>query len=250
MSELVRINKYLVSCGLGSRRKVEELINIGKIKVNGKITYDLTTQINPDTDEVMFNNSKLKQQERLVYVLMNKPKGYITTKSDEQNRTTVMDIIPSKYKRLGVFPVGRLDKDTEGLLLFTNDGELANHLMHPRYQVPKTYEVRISRPLFVKDRIAIERGIMLDGEKTRPAKIVMLDESNKYLHMTIAEGKKRQIRLTFQSMEYYVKKLKRITLGPLSIGSLPTGEVRLLRSGEVKALKEYLGLTETKESAK
>lgn len=233
-----RINKYLALCGLGSRRKVEEIILQRRITVNGVETFDLACQIDTDRDEVCLDGKRVIPYDRFYYLILNKPKGYITTLQDEQGRPIVMDLIMEKYIRAGVFPVGRLDKDSEGLLILTNDGELANVLTHPNFSVPKEYFVELNKPLDQKIKERIERGVMLYSRKTKPAEIQYLDQSGKQIRMTISEGKKRQIRVIFQNFHYRVKKLKRTAYGPLKLTGIPSGTFRLMRPREISALKK------------
>lgn len=237
----MRINKFLARCGLGSRRKVEELITAGKISVNGTPVADLGRIIDPDKDKVLFNGERLIPV-TFTYLMLNKPKGYVTTLSDEKGRSTVMDLLPDKYLRTGVFPVGRLDKDTEGLLLLTNDGDFAKKLSQPSSHVIKKYFVELDKPAKSEDIAKIQKGIFLHQLKikTRPSRISVIHKSGRLLHITITEGKKRQIRYTFKNFGYKVIKLKRISYGPLELGGLHRGETRQLKSREVKDLLKAL----------
>jgi len=238
----VRINKYLTLCGLGSRRKVEELILAGDVRVNGTVVRDLSTIIDSETDTVKYMGEKLKTIKTSYYLMVNKPKGYITTLSDEKGRITVMTLIPEKYKRSGVVPVGRLDKDTEGLLLFTNDGDLAHKLTGPSFKVKKEYLVQLDKPLEEQDRITIEKGYFVHQikTKTKPAIISVTERSRMYVKVLIVEGKKRQIRYSFKNLGYNVLKLKRTGYGPLSLGRLTKGDYRDLKAAEVKLLKKSI----------
>ena len=235
----VRINKYLTLCGLGSRRKVEELIVAGHIKVNGKTTKDLTTIIDTDTDSVACSGEQLHTIKTVYYLMLNKPKGYITTTSDEKGRVTVMNLLPEKFRRSGVMPIGRLDKDTEGLLLFTNDGDLAHKLTGPSFKVKKEYIVELDKPLEELDRKRIEKGFFVHQvkAKTKPATVTVIEKSGKFVKVLIIEGKKRQIRYSFKNLGYNVLRLKRTGYGPLSLGRLNKGDHRLLKTSEVKLLK-------------
>ena len=190
------LNKYLAQCGLGSRRKVEELITGGKIKINGRKTKILSTTVNPEFDIIEFDGREIHQIANTYYIMMNKPKGYITTLNDEKGRPTVMNLVPEKYKMAGVFPIGRLDKDTEGLLLLTNDGDLAHRLNHAKFKVTKEYLTELNKDLDEKDRIKIEKGVYLHqlDIKTRRAKISFNTANRKFVSIIIDEGKKRQIR--------------------------------------------------------
>lgn len=236
----MRINKYLAKCGMGSRRKVEDIILAGDIKVNGSTVTDLAFLINEEEDTVFYRNKPVKPEGRLFYLILNKPKGYITTISDDLGRPIVMDLIPEKYRRAGVYPVGRLDRDTEGLLLLTNDGDLSYHLCSPKSEVEKEYTVELDRPLDAKDKAKIERGIFIHQLKlkTRRSKILPHPHSETHIQMIISEGKKRQIRYTFKNFGYTVKKLRRGRYGPLTIRGIKRGDFRELKSSELKKLKE------------
>jgi len=238
----IRINKYLALCGLGSRRKVEELILSGKIFLNGNKVTDLSSTIDPDSDVVKMNNITLQPVETFSYLMVNKPVGYITSLSDEKGRSTVMDLLPDKYLREGVFPIGRLDKDTEGLLLFTNDGDFSRTLSHPSSHIQKKYSVQLDKTLDPQDIKKMQKGIFIHQLKikTRPSKIKVVHKSGKLVHMTISEGKKRQIRYTFKKFGYNVEKLKRISYGPLELGGLHRGETRPLKKREIQALLDSL----------
>ena len=237
----MRINKYLAKCGIASRRKSEELIASGQVAVNGKIVTDFAFQISED-DVVMCQNSRISPITRTYYLMLNKPKGYITTLSDERGRSTVMDLIPEKYKRAGIFPVGRLDKDTEGLLLLTNDGALANYLSSPRNKIEKEYLAELDRPLDLNDKKKIEAGVFIHQLmlKTGKSKIEPHPVYANHVSIKISEGKKRQIRYTFKNFNYSVLRLRRTSYGPLSIKGTAKGEVRELRDNEIRKLKAIM----------
>lgn len=233
----MRINQFLSHAGVGSRRKVEEFILEGLVRINGKIVTELSTTLDPDADVVVFKKKRIII-ERYYYLLLNKPKGYITTMDDLQNRPKVIDLIPDRYRLAGVVPVGRLDKDTEGLLLLTNDGEVAYVLTHPKYEVNKEYVVELDRPLEEEAAVKIKKGVFMYGRRTNPAEITYLDDSRKKLRLKIREGKKRQIRITFSKFSYKVKKLKRITFGPLQLKGIHSGSFRVLNHREISVLKK------------
>ena len=237
-----RINKYLSLCGLGSRRKVEELILGGKILINEKKTTDLSTKIDTKTDVVKYNNKVLNPINKYTYLILNKPVGYVTSMDDEKNRPIVMDLIPEKYRKEGIFPVGRLDKDSEGLLLLTNDGDLANKLNRPEYKIPKEYILELDKPLETKEKKIIEKGLFIHQLmlKTRPAKVEVLNDTNHLVKVTLKEGKKRQLRFTFQNMGFKVKKLIRISYGPLNLTGLNKGSHRTLKGKEISYLKSLV----------
>lgn len=236
----IRINKYLSLCGLGSRRKTEEIIKKGLIYVNGLPMTDLSFQVDTNNDIVMYRGKVLVPVEGYHYLVLNKPKGYVTTTKDERNRPTVLQLIPEHFREEGTFPVGRLDKDTEGLLLFTNDGDLAYKLTHPRFKVPKTYQVTLDRPLRDDHKEALEAGIELYGARTLPAKITPINDEWTIVNITITEGKKRQVRMMFSTLGYEVTGLIRIQYGPIALGNLPIGKYRVLSKHEIEKLKSAI----------
>jgi len=233
-----RLNKYLTLCGLGSRRKVEDLITEGRIKINGKTVKDLATIVETGSHVVKFDNQIVEPLDKVYYLMLNKPRGYITTLSDEKGRPTVMSLIPERFIRAGVVPVGRLDRDSEGLLLFTNDGDLSHLLTSPSFKVKKEYLVELDRPAQEEDLRRIEKGFFVHQikAKTRPAVLKVADKAGMFVKVLISEGKKRQIRYSFKNLGYNVLKLKRTGYGPLSLGRLNKGEHRLLKTSELKAL--------------
>lgn len=232
----MRINKYLAQAGLASRRKVEEFVLNGKVKVNGKVTKDLATDIK-DTDVVYFENRPVKVSANYVYYKLNKPKGYVTTVSDDKERKTVMDLLRGVHTR--VYPVGRLDYDTEGLLLLTNDGDLTNTITKPSSDVKKTYVVHIESDI-TKDEIKkLTLGVEIDGYKTKPCSIEAeeIGEKLSRLRITISEGKNRQIRKMFESIGKNVIFLRRIQIGEIRLGGLSRGEYAPLNAKELKYLR-------------
>lgn len=235
-----RIAKYLARCGVASsRRKAEELIREGVVYVNGKNIEVIATNIDPCNDAIKVHG-KLIKPEKHKYLLFHKPKNVVTTKSDPQGRKTIQDYLPHKYK--DVFPVGRLDKDSTGLLLLTNDGDLTYRLTHPKHEVAKTYEVVIDGFLHQEDISKIQRGLYLSEGKTQPAKIRVLKKGKdkSTLHLTIKEGKNRQIRRMVERMRRKVRRLHRIQVGPLTIKGLAVGTVRELRRRELEQLRKLL----------
>lgn len=234
----VRLNKYLNLCGLGSRRKVEELITGGRITVNNRLTTDMATSIDTEADIVKLDNTIIKTHNKVHYLMLNKPKGYITTMKDEKGRPIVTNLIPEKYIKAGVVPVGRLDKDTEGLLLLTNDGDLSYKLTRPDFKVNKEYIVELDKPLEEIDKKRIEKGFFIHQIKikTRPAIVTLSDKTGRFVKIIISEGKKRQIRYTFKNLGYKVMKLKRTGYGPLTLSRLNKGEHRELKASELKLL--------------
>jgi 23S rRNA pseudouridine2605 synthase len=227
---------FLSHSGVASRRKAFECIVRGHVKVNGKAQLEPSTEINPYRDKVLCMGQPVEAT-RFDYVLLNKPRGYVTTCESQFQQRTVMDLLPRELKH--VRPVGRLDKDTEGLLLFTNDGELANRLAHPRYDVDKTYLARV-RWFFKHDSIRrLEQGILIDGEKTAPAKVKILQSGEKEsdLEITIHEGRKHQVRLMLSSVGNPVVHLRRLRQGPLELGTLRSAAWRRLTEDEIRDIK-------------
>lgn len=223
----MRLQKFLSHAGIASRRAAEELIKQGKIKVNGQITTQLGTEIDEYKDRVDYNNKFIKLPEKFVYLALNKPVGYICSQNNEQGKT-IFDLIKSKER---LFSVGRLDKDSSGLLLLTNDGEFANEMTHPRYEKEKEYFVVLDRNLIPQDKERIERGITIDGKKLQPCKID-LGKNNSY-KIIIKEGINRQIRRMFGRFGYDVKKLKRIRVGKLELKNLKEGQSRPFKKEDI-----------------
>lgn len=232
----MRINKFLAQAGVGSRRKVEEFILAGKVKVNGKVTKDLATDIK-DTDVVYFENRSIKASSNYVYYKLNKPKGYVTTVDDDKDRKTVMDLLRAVHTR--VYPVGRLDYDTEGLLLFTNDGELTNILTKPSSEVKKVYIAHIESGITKEEIKTLTSGVEIDGYKTKPCSIepIELGQTLSKLKVTITEGKNRQIRKMFEFVGKNVVFLRRTQIGEIRLGGLSRGEYATLNASELKYLR-------------
>ncbi len=237
---LVRINKYLASLGIAARRKVDEMIVAGRVVVNGKKVI-LGTKIDPERDEILVDGKKLPRAQKLVYIALNKPRGVTSTVSDSHANETVIDLVRAKER---VFPVGRLDVNSQGLMLLTNDGELANRLIHPKYHVAKKYEVLIGGKVRESTLERLRRGVMLDGERTMPVEVKVKVHSGKdtLVEMVLYEGRKRQIRRMCASLHLFVLYLKRVAIGPLSLGDLKEGEWRNLASEEIIFLKEAVGV--------
>jgi 23S rRNA pseudouridine2605 synthase len=238
-----RLNKYLAQCGLGSRRNVEVLITAGRIRVNGKATADLSTIVEPG-DRVTMDGRPIALLERHSYLIMNKPRGYITTLSDEKNRPTVMDLVPEKYRKSGIYPVGRLDRETSGLLLLTNDGDLAYRLTRPDFHIPKEYMAEIDRPLEETDRLKICKGVYIPQLeiKTRQAQVECADEYRLRIRIILTEGKNRQIRYTLSNLGYKIRSLERTAYGTIRMNRLRKGSCRVLTVPELQALKKMTGL--------
>ena len=230
----MRINRYLAECGVASRRSSDKLIDENKVKINGKIAK-LGDEVEIG-DTVTVDNQTVKPVRKFDYYIMNKPKGYICSVKDEKGRKTVMDLLPNNQKRL--FPVGRLDYDSEGLLIITNDGELTNRLTHPRNEIPKTYLVKISGNITEDQLNQLRSGVIIDGVRTKKCnlKIVETLKTSTKLHITITEGRNRQVRKMFEVIGKDVDLLKRIKIGELSLRGLDRGEVRSLTPMEVDYL--------------
>ncbi len=232
----MRINKYLALSGLGSRRNVEVLVTTGKIKVNGKVVRELSTDIK-DTDIVQFNNKPVKVATNFVYYKLHKPKGYVTTVEDDKERKTVMDLLRGVHQR--VYPVGRLDYDTEGLLLFTNDGDITNILTRPNSEVEKTYTVHIEGVISKDEIQRLAQGVDIGGYTTKPCRVQLVEETDRLskLKVTISEGKNRQIRKMFEVIGKNITLLRRIQIGEIALGGLSRGEYVPLNAKELKYLK-------------
>ena len=232
----MRINKFLAESGVCSRRAADSLIKEGSVKVNGKVCL-LGQEIDLSTDSVYVNGKKINHTYSLEYYIMNKPKGYVCTVQDDRGRKTVMDLLPQNVKR--VFPVGRLDYDSEGLLLFTNDGELTYKLTHPRNEIPKTYLVKTEKPVSEKDAERLRQGVEIDGVKTKKCSVRLIEKTKtgSKLHITITEGKNRQIRKMMEAIGNSVDFLKRIKIGDLTLSGLNRGETRKLSAREIEYLR-------------
>ncbi|MFA3781892.1 pseudouridine synthase [Melioribacteraceae bacterium 4301-Me] len=229
------MNRFLSECGLGSRRKVEELIKTGRIEVNNNIVTDLTVKINPQIDKVKYDGELLRPQKK-VYYLLNKPKGFVTTLNDEKKRKTVIELINTNKR---IFPVGRLDYNTTGVLLLTNDGQLTNFLLHPRNKIEREYVVVINKPLHEKDSARLLKGIFLDGRKSFFLALEYIKKGNKILKVTTNEGRYHFVKRMFQALGYNVVELRRIRFGPFNLSGLKIGEYREISETELKKLVNY-----------
>lgn len=229
-----RLNKYLADCGVGSRRECDKLIADGCVKINGKIA-SLGANVE-ENDSVSVNGRRVTPKTKNYYIMLHKPKGCVTTIKDDLGRKTVMDFVDIKAR---LFPVGRLDYDTEGLLILTNDGDVANKLTHPKNNVEKVYVARLSGSLTEAERQTLERGVEIDGRKTMPAKVKILakDEHHTRVEVTITEGRNRQVKKMFESVGKEVEFLKRVAEGELRLGGLQRGKYRFLNDREIEYLK-------------
>jgi 23S rRNA pseudouridine2605 synthase len=239
----VRLQRFLAQAGVASRRKAETLITDGRVRVNGRVVTELGTKVDPVRDEVVVGGRSLKAEEP-VYLLLNKPKGYVTTVSDPEGRPTVMELV-RKADGARVYPVGRLDFNTEGLLVLTNDGDLAHALMHPKREVRKTYEVKL-QGLIAPDQLAAwQRGVVLDdGERAAPAEARILGNTgkNSWVEVTIHEGRNRQIHRMAEAIGFAVLKLQRVRYAGLELTDLKPGACRRLTLREVDELRRAAGL--------
>ena len=236
----MRIDKLLSNIGFGSRKEVKQLLKTGAVKVDGEIIKDPKTHVDPDQQQVTVNE-ELVQYKEFVYLIMNKPAGYLSATEDDYQET-VIDLLEMEDAVLQPFPVGRLDKDTEGLLLLTNDGQLSHQLLSPKKHVPKTYYATILGEVTNDDVIEFKKGVELDdGYVTKPAKLEILSSGNQStIHVTITEGKFHQVKRMFESVEKKVTYLKRISMGPIILDEeeLRIGEYRELSEEEIEALRE------------
>jgi pseudouridine synthase len=241
----MRLQSFLAQAGVASRRSIVAELEVGKVKVNGDVVRIPSYPIFPDKDEVKYMDQVVTLSGNKLYFVFNKPRGIITTAKDTHGRKTVLDYFKDVKARL--YPVGRLDQDTTGLLLLTNDGDLANKLMHPRYGVKKLYEAVLSQEL-TQDQISqLEQGVVIEGEKTAPCKMKILNVRDKTskVEVVLHEGKKRQIRLMFQSIGIRVLNLHRKKYGPLDLRGLTPGKKRPLNAAEIQMLKN---LSQSRES--
>ncbi|MGY5215343.1 pseudouridine synthase [Clostridium butyricum] len=232
-----RLQKYMASCGIASRRKCEELILLGKVKVSGNIIEELGFKVNPLEDIVEYDGRVITKEERKVYIMLNKPEDVITSVKDEKDRKTVIDIVKVNER---IFPIGRLDYDSSGLILLTNDGELYNKIIHPRVELDKKYVAVVKGEVSLDDKEKFESGIDIGGYITAPAKLKMLEYSHRKdlstIEVCIHEGKNRQIRKMCSAINHEVMSLKRVSIGNIRLGQLKKGEYRYLNDEEMKYL--------------
>lgn len=231
----MRINKFLAECGVASRRAADKMIIDGEVKINGRIC-SLGDEVNLDDDNVTVNGKTVSTVKKYDYYILNKPKGYVCTVRDDKGRKTVMDLLPPNVKH--VFPVGRLDYDSEGLLIMTNDGELTYRLTHPKNEIPKTYLVKLEGTITDEALNKVKNGVVIDGKRTGKCNIKVVEQTRDAvrLHITITEGRNRQVRKMFLAVGKEVKLLKRIKVGELTLRGLDRGEVRKLTAEEVEYL--------------
>jgi pseudouridine synthase len=239
---LLRLNKYLSMQGAASRREADRMIVEGRVQVNGGTVEDLGVKIDPAKDKVAVNGRAVKPGRELVHLALNKPAGYLVTKDDPEGRPTVMSLLPKCFE--AVFPIGRLDLDSEGLLLLTNDGELAYRLTHPRFEVKKVYSVEVDGEVSDAEAAKLEGGVRVDGRRTAPAKVRVLNRNARrsLVLVEIHEGRKREVRQMMENVKHRVRALKRVEFAGLKLAPLPRGHWRLLRRDEVRALRRKVGL--------
>jgi len=233
----MRLHKYIANCGYTSRRRAELLIQAGRVQVNGKVLTSLGTTIEPEKDVILVNGERIVPPPQLT-IAFNKPAGVITSTHDTHDRLTVMDILPRSLRERGVLPAGRLDQDTEGLLVLTNDGDLAHRITHPRYETEKEYEAVVSGSPAREALSRLERGVRIEGELTAPARIASVkpEGGSTRVCIVIHEGKKRQVRRMFEAIGHDVIYLRRVRVGRLVLGDLPLGEWRELTPEDIEAL--------------
>ena len=239
MGEIVRLQKYIAMCGVASRRAAEEIIKEGKVKVNGSKITEQGVKVEIGADKVFVNGKEIKPVNKDYYIMLNKPSGYVTTVKDQFDRPTVIDLLGEEITAR-VFPVGRLDYETEGLLIMTNDGDFTYKVTHPKHNIDKTYIAVIKGGISIKGLAMLRQGVKLDdGFVTSPAQVEMLNADNGHtvIKITIHEGKNRQVRRMFEAVGCKVVELQRISIGKVELGNLPLGRWRYLTSHEISYLK-------------
>lgn len=231
-----RLQKILAKAGIASRRKAEELIRQGRVKVDGRQVTEMGFRVDPDTQRIEFDGKPVTVEEKKIYVLLNKPTGYLSTLDDPQGRPIVTELIKGIEER--IFPVGRLDLDTEGALLLTNDGELAQNILHPSFEINKTYVATVKGRPGKKKIELLSRGVDIDGQKTWPAMVKVLSAGNNEttLQLIIHEGRKRQVRKMCEAVGHPVLRLKRIAYGKLKLGNLAAGKFRFLSEKDLQLI--------------
>ncbi len=239
MGEIVRLQKYIAMCGVASRRGAEELIADGKVSVNGEKITEQGVKVEIGADKVSVNGKPIKPSQKMYYIMLNKPAGYVSTVKDQFERPTVIDLLGSEINGR-VFPVGRLDYETEGLLLLTNDGELTYKVTHPKHKINKTYIATLKGGISIKGLAQLRSGVRLDdGFMTSPAEVEMLsaEAGRTVIKITIHEGKNRQVRRMFEAVGSRVMYLQRLSIGNIELGNLPLGRWRHLTAHEINFLK-------------
>ena len=241
---MIRLQKYMAACGVASRRRCDDMIAAGRVRVNGAVVTAMGTQIDPASDTVTLDNAPVQPPEAgLVYYMLHKPAGCLVTARDERGRPTIFDLIGDIRER--VVAVGRLDYDSEGLLLLTNDGELAHRLMHPGFRVEKEYEVVVDGRVHANAFRALRQGVEIDGLPTLPAQVALMagGPNSTRARITITEGRNRQVRRMFEAVGHKVRRLIRVREGALLLGHLPRGKFRRLSPREVQSLRTETGMS-------
>lgn len=235
-----RLQKIIANAGIASRRKAEELILEGSVTVNGQVVWELGAKADPEKDAIKVKGKLIHQPQKKTYIVLNKPRGYITSMSDPQGRPVVTELL--KGVRARVYPVGRLDYESEGLLILTDDGDLAHTLMHPSHETPKTYVAKVKGVLEDKEIGRLEKGIRLREGVTAPAvvKRIKKTDSNSWIEITVHEGRYRQVRRMLDEVRHSVLRLIRIRYGPIELGDTPPGKYRYLTPEEIKSLRKWI----------
>jgi pseudouridine synthase len=229
--KLTRLNKFISNAGVTARRKADELIFTGRVTVNMQTVTEPGTKVNPEKDVVKVDGEKVKPQSEFIYVVLFKPRGYVTTTHDEKGRPTVMDLIGLNTR---LYPIGRLDYDTDGVLLLTNDGEFSNMMMHPRHKVFKTYFAKLDKPIEEPDMKKLREGIIIDGRPTSRAKVrIIPNTADQNIWISIHEGRNRQVRRMLETLGYIVQRLKRVEYARIGLDGLKPGEWRYLTEEEL-----------------
>jgi pseudouridine synthase len=251
-SDYIRVQKILSQAGVASRRAAEVLVREGRVSINGTVVTELGVRAHPVRDDVRVDGHRVRPVAEKIYIALHKPTGYVTTRRDPEKRRTVMDLVPSLSAY--IFPVGRLDYDSEGLLLLTNDGDLAAKLTHPSHEVEREYEALVAGSPSAEAIEKLARGVPLDGKRTVPAKVRALgarpgrDET--WLSITLREGRNRQVRRMCEAVGHPVRRLRRVRFGPLSLGRLARGKARALTAREVLDLRVAAGVSKPRPSSK
>ena len=233
---MIRLNKYIAECGVCSRRSADTLIQSGKVCVNGEVVTNLGIKIDETIDNVKVNNKIIKKENKLVYIMLNKPKGYVTTSKEQFGRKSVLDLINTNLR---VYPIGRLDMYTEGLLLLTNDGNFANKMMHPKNKIDKKYIVSVKGNITSEKIDLLKKGVDIGGYITKPAKVKSNFEKNE-LEIVISEGKNRQVRRMCEAVKLKVLNLQRTKIGNLELGNLELGKYRYLNKNDLEKIKSHI----------
>jgi pseudouridine synthase len=234
--EEIRLQKALAQAGVASRRAAEDLITQGRVAVNGRVVAELGTKVVPGRDDITVDGRSVGTREHLVYLALNKPQGFVSTASDPEGRPTVLELVPDDVR---LYPVGRLDADTEGLLLLTNDGDFAYRVTHPKHVLEKEYEALVEGLPSPRSQAILRDGVELDGQLTAPAEVQFLGHSGNdtWLRITIHEGRKRQVRRMCIAIGHRVLRLRRVRIGTIRLGDLPVGRYRLLKPAEINSVR-------------